>query len=256
MINFTGYNNKNLPNFMRELKKIEKESRKIVDVETAYENRHKHAEMWKNADVEKRDEIRAEIKADENEYARLCMENEFTKAVIGCLWNNAYIALMNDVLPDIINYLKAINGKQYGEKTAEKMRLYFKEKYNLHVYLSGGYYSLEKREINIQFLDLNGFSHGGKDLTINTAKYDNCIVNANNAVTMDNLNGISDFSGYGLKPYIENPREYVKTLIKLKSKARAQLETARETISSFNKLAPDGIKELPYISANISGYIF
>lgn len=253
MINITGYKNDKLPNFAKVLKEIEKEHKKIVDVETAYENRKKHAEMWTKATAGEYENVREQIKADENLYAKLCAENDLHNAVIRCLWNNAYIELMNDVLPAIIEYLKKINGKQYGEKTADKMREYFRNEYNLGVYLSSSYYSSEKREITIYFLDEKGFSHGGKDLEIYTRVYDNTIINANNTVTMDNLNNVSDFAGRGLIPYIDNPREHVKMLIKLKEKARKQLETAKETINNFNHIAPAGVHELPYISAYVRG---
>lgn len=258
-----NYKNNKLPNLTKELIKIEKAEKKIIDVDTAYKNAEKHTAMLKqsiqarkNGDEKTADEIRATIKAENDLYAKLCMNNEFEKAVICCLRNNAKIALMSDILPAIIEYLKGINGKQYGEKTADKMREYFRDNYNIGVYLSRHYYTSGISEIAVYLLDDNGFSHGGNYLEIYTRGCDNPIVNANNTITMDNLNSISDFSGRGLIPYIENPREHVKKLIKLKDKARAQLETACNTISDFNKLAPDGVPDLPYISNTIRGYIF
>lgn len=136
------------------------------------------------------------------------------------------------------------------------MREYFRNNYNIGVYLSRHYYISGISEIAVYLLDDNGFSHGGNYLEIYTRGCDNPIVNENNTITMDNLNSISDFSGRGLLPYIENPREHVKKLIKLKENARKQLETACNTISDFNKLAPDGVPDLPYISHTIHGYIF
>ena len=62
--------------------------------------------------------------------------------------------LYRSVMPHILDILHKYNGKQYGERTREKMREELKEKCNCSFYLSNGYGA----DISIAPLDKNGFS--------------------------------------------------------------------------------------------------
>lgn len=49
-----------------------------------------------------------------------------------------------------------------------------------------------------------------------------------------------------LNDYIDNPAETIKKMDELKKRAEALREEYRATITAFNKLAVDGIRQLDY----------
>jgi hypothetical protein len=80
-------------------------------------------------------------KAVENEITANAQHEKDLKITMKILQNNAKVALFNEVLPLALDILKKYSGKQYGEKTRNKIKEEVKVATNCDFYITSSYSS-------------------------------------------------------------------------------------------------------------------
>lgn len=164
--------------------------------------------------------------------------------------NNACIALYNEVMPIILNTLKAYEGKPHGEKTAEKIRYELKAKTNCFVYIS-------YEEINISAKTASGFQSWDYRITVG-GTYNPESGERNSLLTPDNKIKVLPIDSFMLcnikTTYIDNVQETIKELKALRTKAYQQQQKLKEICDQYNALAVGDIERLrcdKYISKEL-----
>lgn len=153
--------------------------------------------------------------------------------------NNACIALYHEVMPIILDALKAYEGKTHGEKTAAKIREELKTKTKCFVYISD-------RGVNI--IPMTADDSQSREFRITVGeKYDSKLEKQNSLLTPDNkikVMPLESFFLYYNNTYIENVSEAIKELKILRAKAYQQQQVLGEICKKYNALAVGDIGRL------------
>lgn len=170
--------------------------------------------------------------------------NDYTNARIKSmiLSDNCRISFYNYILPAFIELWNKYNGKQYGEKTKEKITAEFKKKYNCSFYFSGYHYG---DTLYIYSLDENGYRNGGAvEITIYT-KYDNenieryrFIDNNNKIISVDIDNCYLSEN----KKYINNIDAHIKKIYAAHEKVKKACADLENACKFFNEITPAKIE--------------
>lgn len=190
-----------------------------------------------------------EIVAASNEAELLKIENKILK-------DNARRAYFAEVIPVVVEEFQKFKGKQYGDKTKEKISDACKARAGCAAYI---HYQYSTAELCIVPLDKNGYSGTGmfgyKDLDV---RMKNWTVGGDGQKLLDN-NRIQEFSADDLTicdcgEYEEDVRARAE-LIKIQfSEVKKAWDQYNAACSAYNRLVPSGMEGMNAYSAP-RGYI-
>lgn len=195
----------------------------------------------------------AEAEQAFNDYAAMMAEqaneNLTQKIAISLLGNNVKYALIQDVLPVIVDVINANIGKAFGEKTKKRIQTEIQNKLDNNVFVC-----IYKNEIHISDRT-NDKQYIGNDAVAVFTTYSE---NGRNSITDDGNKlqeiNIDNFYTYGEVVYTANARATAKKLIALHKKALALQEQQHAIVKEFNSLAGNSLESLKYGNA-IRSYI-
>lgn len=171
-------------------------------------------------------------KLDE-EQSILLIENRILK-------DNARNALFDEVMPKAIEIWNKYAGKQYGEKTKEKIRKEVNEATGCYLYASSGYSSDEfflvpsvDSEVEYWFLP--------RDLEVYPHPYNSGRFLVNNKIQSVNVENLK--LGY-CSAYVEDSRARATEINNKKRELRAEFDEYEKKIRAFNELLPSGIDSI------------
>lgn len=164
-------------------------------------------------------------------YEQAAQNSEYFSKVVAILRNNYKLALATETLPALLAILSRYNGKQAGERTREKMREDFKAQTGCNLYIGRSYAGCK----------IAIYEQGGESIEI-TAYKDGAPIDENNTIRATETEKLFIY----LNDYIDNPAEAIKKMDELKKRAEALREEYRATVTAFNDLAVDGIRQLDY----------
>ena len=176
-------------------------------------------------------ELRAIRKAEAAE-----KEQHHAEKVRAILLNNLRCAKWQRLAPILAEILQKYAGKKYGEKMRDKIAAEMFARCQCYVYIDrGGNYRAIIHEATP-----DGYTHAGGD------KFE---IYAGGADFLTSENTLTPptpraWTVYGLRDYQHNPAETVATLDRLKAKAEQLAQELRETIRTYNNIAPAGIEPL------------
>lgn len=179
-------------------------------------------------------ELRAIRKAETAE-----KEQHHAEKIRAILLNNLKYAKWQRLAPILAEILQKYAGKPYGEKTAEKMRAEMFARCQHYFYIDrANPYRVIIREIN-----RDGYATHAAPFEIWAAWADNSknFLTDSNKINTPHADA---WSVCGLKDYQQNPAETVATLDRLKAKAEQLAQELRETVRTYNSIAPAGIEPL------------
>ena len=155
------------------------------------------------------------------------------------LENNRRAAMWQRLAPILAEILQKYAGKPYGEKTAEKMRgeMFARCQHYFYIDRANPY------RVIIREITRDGYATHATPFEIWTAWADN----SKNFLTDSNKINTPHADAWGvcgLKDYQHNPAETVATLDRLKAKAEQLAQELRETVRTYNSIAPAGVEPL------------
>lgn len=168
-------------------------------------------------------------KLDE-EQSILLIENRILK-------DNARNALFDEVMPKAVEIWNKYAGKQYGEKTKEKIRKEVEEATGCYLYATSEYSS--DKFFLAPSADLrvwNWFS--SRDLEVYPHPYNSVRLLVNNKIQTVNIENLK--LGY-CSAYVEDSRTRAIEINDKKKELRSEFEEYGKKIKAFNELLPSGI---------------
>lgn len=230
---------------MKTFKELQKDLQQIRTEAREIEARdEKVTAKFKAISWEKRGDIKQSIFNELNAIKTARSDNRIAFEIVR---NNACIALYNEVMPIILDTLKAFEGKIHGEKTAAKIRDELKEKTNCFVYIS-------TYELNISAIGNNGAQSFDFKITVDcgynteTGKR-NCILTNENKIKVFPLESFT--LCYISRKYIEDISSTIAELKKLREEAYQQQQILAEICEKYNDLTVGNLDHL-YIDKRIS----
>lgn len=225
--------NTTLKDYNNYLRKIEKVKKTLIESkETAYEFKRRYHAMFEKANsLAEKKHVHELFNNELNQIAEQEQKNYITRLKLEVMENNRKALLYNAVLPVIIEILNRYNGKQYGEKTAEKMRNELKSATGCTFYIQKESYARDK--ISFAMLDSNGCCYGSDYVNICPKNYETKILENN---TINGALSFDDFTSYDFKPFIDNESEHVKQIMKAFKDAETAREKAKNAIEKYNDL--------------------
>lgn len=170
-------------------------------------------------------------------------DNEYIKAhelkKVITVWNyNLLHAKKAELLPVWISVMKEYQGKKIGDVREKEIREKLK---NLGVSGYFSKYDYHAPEINLSYLDKNGFCSGCDYVKLSGNYQINFFDNDNKFVMPD----LESFKFYGENNgYIENPKQYIKQLEKLAKKAKAAAGVYDKALHEYNAAAVPGFAQI------------
>lgn len=185
--------------------------------------------------------IIAKRKANESRIAEKCSELFIANVKTRILNETVKAALFNEAYPAILEVFKKYNGKPYGEKTREKIRLEIKAA-GYSVYIGKKYSDCDT--LYITELD-NGFSHPACVSCEASARDENgrwtTFINSENKIVFADVNARSE------SRYTEDAEQEARKVaeaIKDYTEATKAIEKKRRELSD---ILPEGISKPKYI---------
>lgn len=220
---------------------------KAAELEAAADKLLKKAEKAAAATWGERKAISASIiKEDEDAATKLYTEAEELKSVNKILQENEKAAFCEEVTPIIKDIMQKYNGKQYGEKTRQKI-YDAAHAANIGFYFDG-YRS--KDTIHIYTLSNEGYKvFNGPEVTIYARtpdgnKYAEFISEKNTIQDFSNINFLYGYT------YTENPTSKRAEIEKAYKEFSELVNLAKQAESKLNSLMPDNTKHF-----NVIGYL-
>lgn len=222
---------KTFSELQKELQQIRTEAAKIAARD------EKATAILNAAPLGKRGEIKQSILDESNAIEAARTNNRLAFEIVK---NNACIALYTEVMPIIIETLKAYEGKPHGEKTAAKIREELKAKTNCFVYIT-------YNEINISALTVDGSQSWDYRITV-SGTYNSESGEQNSVLTPDNKIKVLPLDSFMLcyisNTYIENVPEAIKALKAIRAEAYQQQQKLDEICDKYNALAVGNIERI------------
>lgn len=162
----------------------------------------------------------AEYKAEQQKIARY-------DKILSILDNNYKIKVVDEIKPTICAILQKYTGKQYGEKTAQKIRDEIKAATGFYVYFKNGVFDRARDTLSL-------YSDNHLSLFEVCAELDSPFIDTANKI----LPPPEKWNIYGIRDYIENPDELIKHLDELREKALKIGKELRELCREFNSKTP------------------
>lgn len=157
--------------------------------------------------------------------------------------DNNRIMLYKRVMPHILDVLNKYKGKQYGEKTKEKIRQELIEKTGCAVYL----YNSWHEDITIVPLNSEGYTdyrYNYQDFNI-YVKYPK----RDEKRPLSNSNTIyggfefTDFTLSNCHEYVNNPKEHADNILASFKVLEEQIREAERNITVFNNMLPSSMEQ-------------
>lgn len=162
------------------------------------------------------------------------------------LHDNARRVLYAEVMPIAIEIINKYAGKQYGEKTKQKIKEEFKEKVNCTLYIYASRYSqqititpLNEKGFNDWFFEYSDFDIYIKH-TVNGEKQNILINNKIQKITLDM------FYLSNCAAYVDNVTERIEEIKNNFAAAQEAQKALEKACKDFNTLLPRGIEHLNY----------
>lgn len=225
------------------LAEITANEKRAKAADEAADNLYKKAEIWKAGTPEARRELRKSItEQDESRAADLYTEAENLRSINKILQENARASFAAYVTPIITEIMKPYTGKQYGEKTREKIRKAANE-HGFGFYFDG---YRGKDTIKAYALTDAGYTdHGMRDISIYATDAD-----GHRAYYISEGNTVQDFQTINhtsYYTYTENPQDKRGEIEKAYKKYVEAYEAAKAAQSALNALLPEGSKHFDAI---------
>lgn len=217
---------------------------KAAELEAAADKLLKSAERAAAATWGERKAISASISIeDDNAATKMYAEAEELKSVNKILQENEKAAFCEEVTPIIKDIMQKYNGKQYGEKTRQKI-YDAAHAANISFYFDG---YRNKDAIHVYTLTSEGYkAFNGPEVTIYARTADN----KQRAEFISEKNTIQDFSNIKLSynyTYTENPADKRAELEKAYKEFSELVNLAKQAESKLNSLLPDNTKHFSVI---------
>lgn len=223
---------KKYTNILEEIKKnrasIEAKTAEIMNLDNIEERRATAAA----GNFTETRRLRDEAAKNAEEIGKISDEIQRLEVLERILKNNANAARTAEALPIICEVWKKYNGKQYGPKTAEKIRAELKAA-GYSAYIDYGYI------LDFEELDAAGYTHCNR-LRI-CGNYTTKIITEENTINAAGLDCLK--SNY---IYIENPEERAAAIIEKAAEVKKAYEAAAAIASEYNELVTSGIKSAEY----------
>lgn len=186
------------------------------------------------------------IKEDEDTATKLYTEAEELKSVNKILQENEKAAFCEEVTPIIKGIMQKYNGKQYGEKTRQKISDAAHAE-NISFYFDG---YRNRTTLHVYTLTSEGYkAYNGPEVIIYARTPDN----KQNAEFISEKNTIQDFSSINFSysyTYTENPTSKRAEIEKAYKEFEELVNLAKQAESKLNSLMPDNTKHF-----NVIGYL-
>lgn len=209
----------------------------IEDLELRFEKQAAH----RAGDLEKVKELAAISRQHQDEVITISEDIYRLKLENAVLRENAKASFSWYALPIIADACSKYNGKQYGERTQEKIRDEVRA-HGIGLYFQG--YS-SKTTLNIYALNNEGYHFGNElDLELYTMNYNEPFVTEDNKLNFQALNVNMRYK------YADNPTAQVNKIIKTYNAYKAAMEKAKGVESALNDILPENIGHY-----NNTGYI-
>lgn len=210
----------------------------------AADNLYKKNEIQTAGTPDKRRAIRQSItEQDETRAAELYAEAKNLRSINKILSENARASFAAYITPIITEIMKKYNGKQYGEKTREKIRKAANE-HGFGFYFDG---YRGKDTIKAYALTDAGYTdHSMKDISIYATDAD-----GHRAYYISEGNTIQDFQTIkhtSYYTYTENPQEKRGEIENAYKEYVKAYEAAKAAQTALNELLPKGVKRFDAIS--------
>lgn len=199
-------------------------------------------EAVQSGNMKKYTELREVVKAREDQINNMyntLYRLEIKRTVIR---DNCRHALFNDAYPVIVKAFEPYNGKQYGDRTKEKIREEVK-KHGFYFWFDG----YENNRINIE--PINGLTINGVNdvyayavsLDTDGGKHNGSFITSDNTINVSNVTASMNGS------YVEDVNARVNEILKaLKAFYKAQ-ELREKTRNELTAVLPYGVKDPDYV---------
>lgn len=228
------------------IKEVEK---KIQKTNETIKNLSKKIEIL-SLETEKKDAIRADditrykeladqAAENEKEIARACEKYFYNNILLQVLIENKKALVFSEGCKLLYNFCFEFDGKQYGEKTSEKIRTKMRE--NGFAFYFEGYST--KNHVNIALLDKNGCCYGSDYVCgysrIPGTNLGGCFVTAENRLTFCACEAVS------YNHFVEDPEKRAKDIIKAYRKIEKAENELDKLHKEYSSLIPE--KGLPHV---------
>lgn len=180
----------------------------------------------------KSNEILEIYRKEENKYKRLALANNFK------------VVLYKEVISQFLEIWNKYEGKQYGEKTKEKIWNEIKENLHISGYFGYDYFSNKKDTLTLYLINDEGYKYPDNNLNLNIHCLYNedltdfyAFVNKNNTIQKVSIDMIKLGSTI---EYIEDVNEFV-------NQAKNQYETIRTELEKLDNIRQEYNKQYGYI---------
>lgn len=182
--------------------------------------------------IEELHALRAEVKANEEDIRKLSNKNELLKIENSLLYDLMLQAVIDEALPHIENAIQKYNGKQYGERTREKIYEEVK-KAGFSIWFSG---YTTKTTIEINVLTPDGYTNREIPAAEIHTKYSAPFITEENTI---NYNSATTYTYY---KKVENVKQAARDIKKAIEASRKAAEKAKEAKSALDALLPTKAK--------------
>lgn len=220
------------------LKEIERVKSKIIPVESSFDFNNRWSKRLNGAKKEEIETLMRERDAEIEKAIPSEKINSNLKLILAVMANNKKALLFECVMPYILQILKDYNGKQYGDKTRDKMKERLKSETGCAFYMTEESYS--GTSICFAMLDSKGCCYGNDWVKV-YSPYEKRVLNNNK------INGdfeIKDFHTYDFKPFIEDPISRVLDVELARIAADRARQDYDKAVHAYNALLVSGMNEL------------
>lgn len=146
--------------------------------------------------------------------------------------DNAAILFYDYSMPKVLSVLKKYNGKSYGKKTAEKIRLELKNDF-IGFYMN---YNYSHCTVTLYPLDNSGYTDY-RLKSIESIQYNNeCILTDENKINVQDIQ--YKLYGYSNKTYIKNTRKAAEMILFAVNAVKVKEKELHDLLNAANDLMP------------------
>lgn len=188
-------------------------------------------------ELEERNKAIYRDRTKDDEYARNAEMVQDLFLLNKILTDNARRSAVAYLLPIFSEIIAKYRGKQYGQKTKEKISEEMRERTGFRVYIYANSYSQE-----IHFYD-NYFGYTNTKLELYLMNHDYILVDSNRITDFNAENARLSYC----KPYCEEPLQRLEEIKQARQEAKRVYEQAEQAFRRLNELSPSSVD---YVGVN------